>query len=230
MAALDPYASLRIEPYAAMQAAPVASAPRADGVFAFLDMRGKEAIDAVEALGRLAQDAPVSVHLRGPGARASAGHLSRRGARVHLKPADMSEVLAEAKVVVTQGGHGMAMMALQAGRYNLVLPLHFESMLNGLAVERLGVGKVVWGGGETFEAHLHGLRAQPAERALAVAGALAAPAPFDAEAFVAALMRNQRRGKPSAASPRRGQRSHGSVGGGERGSSYSSHPSMKPAA
>jgi len=231
--ALDPYAAVRIDSYATLQPAPDAAAPDVDGVFAFLDMRGKEAVNAVDVLGRLAGAVPVAAHLRGPGARTSAGYLARRGAEVHARPADMNVALQRAKVVVTQGGHGMALTALRRARTNLVLPLHFESMLNGLAAERLGAGKVAWGGDvPTIEAHLTALLAAPVAPALAVARKLEQPAPFDAEAFLVALTaaKTQRRGKPSAARPSRGQRSHGSVGTGAARSSYSSQPSMKPAA
>lgn len=231
--ALDPYAAVRIDAYAALTPAPDAVAPEGNGVFAFLDMRGKEAVNAIDVLGRLAEVTPVAAHLRGPGARASAGYLARRGADVYERPADLDAVLPNAKVLLTQGGHGMALMALQRGRYNLVLPLHFESMLNGLAAERLGAGKVAWGGDvATIEAHLTAMLSAPIAPALVAAKKLQRPALFDAEAFLASLVapKTQRRGKPSAAMPKRGQRSQGSFGTGAARSSYSSQPSMKPAA
>jgi hypothetical protein len=224
--ALDPYAPVRVEPYAALADAPAATAPEADGVFAFLDVRGKEVAHAIEALAQLAGDIPVAVHLRGPGARASAAYLARRGATVHAKPADMGEAARSAKVMLTQGGHGTALGALQRGRFNLVLPLHFESMLNGLAAERLGAGKVAWGG-EGIDNHLAALLARPIDSLIALAREMERPARFDAAAFVAALQ-PQRRGKPSAAKPSRGQRSQGSTGGAS--TSNSSQPSANPAA
>ena len=188
IAALDPYATMRVDPYTSIGAPHAAAAPESEGVFAFLDMRGKEAINAVEVLGRMAGETRVAVHLRGPGARASAGYLDRLGAHVHVRPADMAEALARATVVVTQGGHGMALTALQRGRFNLVLPLHFESMLNGLAAERLGSGKVAGGGAtDVIHDHLTGLLRRPVEQALHVGAGLDRPALFDARAFLQRL-------------------------------------------
>lgn len=199
IAALDPYASMRLDRYASVGAPYAAAAPESEGIFAFLDMRGKEAVNAVEVLGRLAGQTRVGVHLRGPGARASAGYLDRLGAHVHARPADMAEALSRATVVVSQGGHGMALTALQRGRYNLVLPLHFESMLNGLAAERLGAGKVAWGGAtDVIADHLTGLLRLPVETALRVGERLDRPASFDAQALLDRL-------SAAAARPARGR-------------------------
>jgi hypothetical protein len=66
--------------------------------------------------------------------------------------------------------------------------MHFESMLNGLAAERLGAGKVAWGGEvATIESHLMGLLQQDIAPALHAAHTLERPPLFDAAAFLKKL-------------------------------------------
>jgi hypothetical protein len=138
----------------------------------------------------------------------------------------MDAAMRTAKVALTHGGHGAALSALQCGRFQLVAPSSLEGMLNGLALERLGAGAVAWKGGE-ISGHLASLLTRPIDSLMALAHDMERPARFDAAAFVATLQ-PQRRGKPSAAKPSRGQRSQAPAGGASV--SNDSQPSAKPAA
>ncbi len=144
---LDPYAPLRKDAYVQLTPhQPSIMRANAPGVFAFMDIKGPESMHAVECLADIAKHLPVETHLRGPGAKPASAFLNRCGVRTHLQPVPMAEALSRARVIVSQGGHGTCLSTLMAARASVVLPAHFESMLNGLALERLGVGKVAWGG------------------------------------------------------------------------------------
>lgn len=212
---LDPYAAHRLEPYYQVAEAPLAPAPRADGgIFAFLDMRGKEAFNAVEALAYLAGEVGVEAHLRGPGAAAALGLLRRRGATTHESPPSTPDVLARARVVLSQGGHGMCWSTSMSGHGHVVMPIHFESMLNGVALERIGSGKVAWGGSvDTVLKHLSDALANPI--APPSGPALFSPPTLEPKRLIDALgLQTQRRGKPEGAKPKRGQKRQASTGAG----------------
>ncbi len=147
IAALDPYAPVRRDPYVRLSDPIAASpAPQTNSIFAFLDVRGPESLNAIECLAAFSQHGPVEAYLRGPGAAGALGFLNRCGVRTHDRPANMADILKRSRVVLRQGGHGSCAAALTAGRASVVLPAHFESMLNGLALERRNVAKVAWGG------------------------------------------------------------------------------------
>jgi hypothetical protein len=220
---LDPYAPLRLDPYLQIRT-PQSALPATPngGVFAFIDMRGKEAANAVEALAYLCRDAVVEAHLRGPGAPAAMAMLKRRGAVVHASPPPMHEALSRANAVLSQGGHGVSWATAAAGRGHVVMPVHFEAMLNGVALERAGIGKVAWGG--TVDTILDQVSwALDAGLASATAHAATLPSPplALAEQILDALgFKTQRRGKPasSSANPKRGQKRQGSSTGGRASS------------
>lgn len=147
VAALDPYAPIRREPYARLGALPKPTPlPKRPAVFAFLDVKGKEALNAVESLADIARRVPVEAYLRGPGARPLRGFLNRCGVRTYDRPAPIADIFTRCSVVLSQGGHGTSLAALAGARASVTLPVHFESMLNGLALEKRGVARVAWGG------------------------------------------------------------------------------------
>lgn len=194
IAALDPYAPLRRDPYVRLsdpvQASP---APQSESIFAFLDVKGPESLNAVECLAAFAQHGPVEAYLRGPGAAAALNFLNRCGVRTHDKPARIADVLSRARVVLSQGGHGTCAAALTAGRASVVLPAHFESMLNGLALERRDVGKVAWGGGvETIAEQLEWALAVSDETLRAAAAEVAEPFTLDTAGLIAHLREARR--------------------------------------
>ena len=212
---LDPYAAHRLEPYYQIAETGLSPAPRPDGgVFAFLDMRGKEAFNAVEALAYLAGDVEVEAHLRGPGAGAALGLLRRRGAVTHESPPNTQDALSRARVVLSQGGHGMSWSTSMSGHGHVIMPIHFESMLNGVALERAGIGRVAWGGAvDTVLKHLNDLLAGPV--APPSNGANCAPPTLEPNRLIDALgLQTQRRGSPAGAKPKRGQKRQASCGAG----------------
>jgi UDP:flavonoid glycosyltransferase YjiC (YdhE family) len=147
VAALDPYAPVRREPYARLGSLPKPTPlPKRPGVFAFLDVKGKEALNAIDSLAAIAQRVPVEAYLRGSGAAPLRGFLNRCGVRTYERPAPITDIFTRSSVVLSQGGHGTSLAALAGARASVVLPAHFESMLNGLALEKRGVARVAWGG------------------------------------------------------------------------------------
>ncbi|HJV91907.1 MAG TPA: nucleotide disphospho-sugar-binding domain-containing protein [Azonexus sp.] len=76
-----------------------------------------------------------------PGAKPE---LSRQFAGTKLQivpqPVNLQELLAQADLVVSYGGHGFLCEALQAGRPLLIVPQFVEQALNARGVERLGAG------------------------------------------------------------------------------------------
>lgn len=220
---LDPYAPVRVDPYVQIRAQPPQPPQAAEGgVFAFLDMRGKESANAVEALAYLCRDVTVEAHLRGPGAPAAMAMLKRRGAVVHPAPPPLHEALGRARVVLSQGGHGTCWATAAAGRGHIVMPVHFEAMLNGVALERAGVGKVAWGGAvDTILDQLGWALDNGAAPAQALAASLTSPSLLTAADVLEPLgFKPQRRGKPASASssPKRGQKRQGSSTGGRASS------------
>ena len=108
--------------------------------------------------------------------------------RTHATPVPIGEALSRARAVVSQGGHGTCLAALRAARPNVVLPVHFEAMLNGVALERAGVGKVAWGGSTDVIAE-HVEWALKLDRGVAqgVAAHVEAPPPLDGQALLARM-------------------------------------------
>ncbi len=186
VAQLDPYAEFRREPYARLGGVePALMRDDTNGVFAFLDVQGPETLNALDCLASLVRRFPVETYLRGPGAVAASGFLNRCGARTHVTPAPMAEALSRARVVISQGGHGTCLTALRAARASVVLPAHFEAMLNGIALERAGAGKVAWGGSaEAITEHLDWALSVETEKLQAAADQVAPALELDARVLL----------------------------------------------
>jgi UDP:flavonoid glycosyltransferase YjiC (YdhE family) len=69
--------------------------------------------------------------------------LYAAGARVDAEPAPLSSVLPSTRLVVHNGGSGVAAEALAAGVPQMILSAQIEQDLNGAALERAGVAKLV---------------------------------------------------------------------------------------
>ncbi|MGL4559424.1 MAG: glycosyltransferase, partial [Afipia sp.] len=76
-------------------------------------------------------------------ARQQSDDLSRRGAQIFSQHLPLSETLASAQLVVHFGGGGLAAHAVAAGVPQLVVATHIEQLLNGLQLEKAGLGKVI---------------------------------------------------------------------------------------
>lgn len=71
--------------------------------------------------------------------------LRLAGAQVHRQQVNLAEAVAHARMVVHFGGSGLAAHAMAAGVPQLILSTHIEQELNGAALERAGLGKLVRG-------------------------------------------------------------------------------------
>jgi hypothetical protein len=69
--------------------------------------------------------------------------LKLAGATLHRERLDLAQALASAKLVVHFGGSGLAAHALAAGVPQLIFSTHIEQELNGLALQRAGLGTLV---------------------------------------------------------------------------------------
>lgn len=231
---LDPYASVRTEPYLTLDAPTGPFEPFGvhGGIFASLDVSGGQTAETVEALGLLAEALPVEARLWGRGSAAAMRFLVRRGAVVHERPAPMLEALQRARLVVSQGGHDLSLLAALAGRPQVIVPQTLEAMLHGAALEKAAAGKLAWGGGrETVLDHINWGLADGALGARRLAPTLPQQTPWDAETFLLGFGgKIQRRKSPSAAKPKRGERGPGVRGGVTPAEANDSTPAAKPAA
>ena len=69
--------------------------------------------------------------------------LKLAGAQIYRERLDLANALASAKLVVHLGGSGLASHAMAAGVPQLIFSTHIEQELNGQALERAGIGKLV---------------------------------------------------------------------------------------
>jgi hypothetical protein len=95
----------------------------------------------VQALAGL--NISIEAHFRGE--NGPAAHLLRlRGHVVHDTPQPLSEVLPRVSHVVSLGGLGTSQAALAAGRPQLVMPSHDETLFNLRVLTELGVAQQLW--------------------------------------------------------------------------------------
>lgn len=139
---LDPYGPLRKESYlgsyhTGLAPTPPPAEPR---VFVYGGASSVYLEAIVQALAELGL--PISAYLGGAESATSV-FLRNRGATVYSEPPPLSEVLAEASMVVSHGGSGLTLAALVTGRPQVILPIHDESQITAGRVEHLGVGLAV---------------------------------------------------------------------------------------
>jgi UDP:flavonoid glycosyltransferase YjiC (YdhE family) len=138
-----------LDPYQAERSVPadgpliVAPAPRREASRAifFYSAGGYRLRDDVIAALR-----PLGARLRvyGPGlASEQSAALAAAGALLEPAPPPLSEALSSAHLFIHLGGVTAAAEALVAGVPQLVLSTHIEQELNGLALERAGVGRLL---------------------------------------------------------------------------------------
>lgn len=141
---LDPYDLQRSQPLAGpiFDSPPIERRKDAENIFVYLSRGVLSALpfDIVPALipfaSRLVISAPDM-------ARQQSDDLSRRGAQIFSQHLPLSETLASAQLVVHFGGGGLAAHAVAAGVPQLVVATHIEQLLNGLQLEKAGLGKVI---------------------------------------------------------------------------------------
>ncbi|WP_245259178.1 glycosyltransferase [Afipia clevelandensis] len=141
---LDPYDLQRSEPPAGpiLDSTPRQSRTDAADVFVYLSrgVLSRLLFDIVPILlpyaSRLVVSAPDIP-------REPLGQLVRRGARVSSSHLPLSETLAPSRLAIHFGGGGLASHAIAAGVPQLIVATHIEQLLNGLQIERAGLGRVV---------------------------------------------------------------------------------------
>jgi UDP:flavonoid glycosyltransferase YjiC (YdhE family) len=139
---LDPYDTQRVSPVEGpvFEQLPIPRAADAKQVFAYLSTDSNGWMFLLEAL------IPVAKRLRihAPSwPKAPLDRLAAAGARIDITPQPIAGILAESRLVVHLGGHGLASEALAASVPQLVLADHIERNLNGEAIERAGIGRLV---------------------------------------------------------------------------------------
>lgn len=139
---LDPYDLQRTSAVdgAAFDKAPMARRDNADEILVYLAPGYAIRRDIVRAL------VPVTNKIRIHAPDLSfiqRQRLKLAGATLHRERLDLADALASAKLVVHFGGSGLAAHALVAGVPQLIFSAHIEQELNGLALQRAGVGTLV---------------------------------------------------------------------------------------
>lgn len=139
---LDPYAAQRSEPADGpiFEERPLAKAGNADEILVYLSRGYKIHPHIAGALAPFGD----RVRIYAPELTGSQrDQLSQAGAHVHDHPLRMFQALTQSCLVIHQGGPGVAAEAIVAGVPQFVLAQHIEQELNGLALEKEGIGKMV---------------------------------------------------------------------------------------
>jgi UDP:flavonoid glycosyltransferase YjiC (YdhE family) len=139
---LDPYGPQREQPVdgPVFDEPPRAAGPDAGTIFVYLS-RGY----------RLHRDMTGALLALAPKLRIHAPELSdtqirplrQAGAIVEAEPVSSANALASARLIVHTGGSGLAAEALAAGVPQLVLSMQVEQDLNGSALQRAGLGRLI---------------------------------------------------------------------------------------
>lgn len=137
---LDPYSALRKDPVIGPTGAMPGALPPPErpAFFAYLGLEHSATRKLLESLAK--SKLPGEVYVRSMTA-AVAEKIARPGLTIHADPQPIEEVLGRASVVIHHGGHGTCSAALGAGRPQMIIPVHQETMLNAEAMVRLGVGQ-----------------------------------------------------------------------------------------
>lgn len=138
----DPYARLREEPAIGplLERLPVRRHAGADRIFAYLpaDLLARPDVDA--ALRPLGKD----LHLYSADSDESwKAAMARTGATIYDAAPPLAHLLAGCRLVIHQGGAGLAAEALLAGVPQLILSRHAEQDMNAKALEAEGAGRRV---------------------------------------------------------------------------------------
>ncbi|MBV9568929.1 MAG: glycosyl transferase, partial [Hyphomicrobiales bacterium] len=139
---LDPYDTQRIEDLAGpvIDRVPASREAGATSIFAYLS-RGYEPHPSIfEALK------PFARHLRVHAPRlpvSALDELHGAGAKIDAEAVALADILPSTRLLLHNGGSGVAAEALVAGVPQLVLSAQVEHDLNGEALQRAGVAKLV---------------------------------------------------------------------------------------
>ncbi|MGD1877509.1 MAG: nucleotide disphospho-sugar-binding domain-containing protein [Kiloniellaceae bacterium] len=139
---LDPYKDRRQDPVVGptegLQAPmPLPKEPR---LFAYLGIEHRITAKLLSALKESAL--PAGAYVRGMTPEA-AKKYTRPGLTFYKSPQPIGQMLASATLAIHHGGSGMCLACCSAGRPQLTLPIHEETLLNSQALGRIGVGTTV---------------------------------------------------------------------------------------
>ena len=139
---LDPYRDLRHDPVIGpieglLSPLPLPEKPR---LFAYLGMEQRVTAKLLAALK--ASDLPAEAYVRGL-TEETAKKFLRPGLTFYKAPQPIGQVLTRATLAIHHGGSGMALACCSAGRPQLVLPIHEETLLKQQALQRIGVGGTI---------------------------------------------------------------------------------------
>ncbi|HEY9539590.1 MAG TPA: hypothetical protein VIS03_18495, partial [Kiloniellaceae bacterium] len=139
---LDPYKDQRRDPVIGpieglLPPLPLPAKPR---LFAYLGMEQRVTAKLLAALK--ASDLPAEAYVRGL-TEATAKKFLRPGLTFYKAPQPIDKVLARATLAIHHGGSGMSLACCSAGRPQLALPIHEETLLTAQALSRIGVGSTI---------------------------------------------------------------------------------------
>jgi hypothetical protein len=142
---LDPYAGVRVEAQIApfLGSPPAVHDPSGDEIFVYLSEvipPDSPLLGAVGALARQGQRIRAYLPQIDP---AKGAELTAAGAQLSPEPVPLSDIARRSRIAVTNGGLGLASSALACGLPLVVLPTDLEKMLNGSALERIGIGRSI---------------------------------------------------------------------------------------
>ncbi len=177
----DPYKDKRLDPVIGpteglLPPLPLPATPR---VFAYLGI--EQRVTAKLLITLKESDIPAEAYVRGLSPEA-ARRFERPGLTFHKAPQPIGEVLARATLAIHHGGSGMSLACCSAGRPQIALPIHEETLLNAQTLARVGIGRVLTGK-EVEEGGANSLAEAEAdprhrERAAAIAAEIAKAGPF----------------------------------------------------
>ncbi|HIP80538.1 MAG TPA: hypothetical protein EYH07_19020 [Kiloniellaceae bacterium] len=178
---LDPYKDFRedpvIGPTEGLQA-PMPM-PRTPALFVYLGIEHRITPKFLEVLK--ASKLPAEAYIRGM-TEETAKKYMRPGLTFYKSPQPIDKMLRKATMTVHHGGSGMCLASCSAGRIQLALPIHEETLLNTRALGRIGVGRMATGKEleEDGQAILNETIADPkrAERAKIIAKEIKDVGPF----------------------------------------------------
>lgn len=139
---LDPFDTQRVSPVdgPVFDEPPIPCATHAEQVFVHLSSDGTEWPSLHKALVPVAKRLRVHAPLW---PKSELDQLAAAGARIDIKPQPLASTLASSRLVIHHGGSGVAAQALAASVPQLVLSRHIEQDLNGEALERAGVARLI---------------------------------------------------------------------------------------
>jgi len=139
---LDPYKDSRADPVIGPTEGLHAPMPRPEAprIFAYLGLEHGITRKLLAALKDC--DLPAEAYIRGMTAEI-ARQCQRPGLVLFKSPQPIDQVLARATVAIHHGGSGMSLACCSAGRPQITLPIHDETLLNSQALERSGVGTMM---------------------------------------------------------------------------------------